>query len=49
MNVLDVDLDGRESKAQSHVQKGVGRELFSVFRKHVTSADKGAISIDWEE
>lgn len=49
MNVLNVDLPSRVSKAQGHRQKGVGRELFSVFRKHVTSADRGAISIDWDE
>jgi phosphogluconate dehydratase len=49
LNVINVDLESRSSEPQSHIQKGVGRELFSVFRKHVTSADKGAISIDWEE
>jgi phosphogluconate dehydratase len=49
MDVLDVDIKTRELQASLPIQKGVGRELFSVFRKHVTAADKGAISIDWDE
>ena len=49
LNVLDVHLQERKSEFLAPVQKGVGRELFSVFRKHVTAADVGAISIDWEE
>jgi phosphogluconate dehydratase len=49
LNVLDVNLEERESEFSPPLQKGVGRELFSVFRKHVTAADVGAISIDWEE
>lgn len=49
LNVLNVDLESRTPQSQFQYQKGVGRELFAVFRKHVTSADKGAISIDWDE
>lgn len=49
LNVLDVDLEERDSEFLPPLQKGVGRELFSVFRKHVSAADVGAISIDWEE
>ncbi|GAA6135757.1 phosphogluconate dehydratase [Oceaniserpentilla sp. 4NH20-0058] len=49
MNVLNVDWHERTPQYKNIKQKGVGRELFSVFRKHVTPADKGAISIDWDE
>lgn len=49
MNVLNVDWHERSAQIQIPKQQGVGRELFSVFRKHVTPADKGAISIDWDE
>ncbi len=49
MNVVNVNWYERTPQFTGHVQRGVGRELFSVFRKHVTSADTGAISIDWDE
>lgn len=49
LNVLNVNLESRNGEFKRQPQKGVGRELFSVFRKHVTAADVGAISIDWEE
>jgi phosphogluconate dehydratase len=49
LNVLNVNLESRNDEFKRQPQKGVGRELFSVFRKHVTAADVGAISIDWEE
>ncbi|NVK37349.1 MAG: phosphogluconate dehydratase [Gammaproteobacteria bacterium] len=49
MNVVNVNWYDRQPQFTGHVQRGVGRELFSVFRKHVTSADTGAISIDWDE
>jgi phosphogluconate dehydratase len=29
-------------------QVGLGRELFSIFRKNVSPADQGALSIDWD-
>jgi phosphogluconate dehydratase len=48
-NLRNVNLDTRDSEFKHPIQKGIGRELFSVFRKHVTAADVGAISIDWEE
>lgn len=31
------------------VNLGLGRELFSLFRANVTSADQGALSLDWVE
>lgn len=49
LGVDEYEFDLRESKHVVINQTGVGRELFSVFRKNVTSADEGAISIDWFE
>jgi len=49
MNVINVDWHEREPQFKATKQMGVGRELFSVFRKHVNAADQGAISIDWDE
>lgn len=45
----DSSLNARNKLAYKQNNHGVGRELFSVFRKNVTPADKGAISIDWLE
>lgn len=49
LNVLDVDLSSREVDYQKVKNIGVGRELFSVFRKQVTPANEGAMSINWDE
>jgi phosphogluconate dehydratase len=49
LNVLDVDLSSREVDYQKVKNIGVGREFFSVFRKQVTPANEGAMSIDWDE
>jgi len=47
MDIHEDEFDNRDVKQIVINQTGVGRELFSVFRKHVTPADQGAISIDW--
>ncbi len=49
VNVLNVDLDKREFKFEKSKNKGVGRELFSMFRTQVTPADEGAMSIAWDD
>jgi phosphogluconate dehydratase len=49
VNVLDLDLNTRTAQFIKHKNMGVGTELFSVFRTHVTPADEGAISINWDE
>lgn len=49
LNVEATELQNRPSAQVTNKQVGVGRELFSVFRKQVTPADQGAISIDWIE
>lgn len=49
LNIENVNLDQRESVYTSPNNMGVGREIFSLFRKNVTPADEGAISIDWLE
>ncbi len=49
VNVLDVDLDSRDCKFEMPKNKGVGRELFSMFRRQVTPADEGAMSIAWDD
>lgn len=50
LNVLAEDFAQRQAKPLPKISHfGLGRELFSVFRKHVTPADQGAISIDWQE
>lgn len=50
LEVLMPDFASREPRPvpkENHL--GMGRELFSVFRRHVSQADVGAISIDWTE
>jgi phosphogluconate dehydratase len=49
LNIKDVNLNDRESIYSAPNNMGVGREIFSLFRKNVTPADEGAISIDWLE
>ena len=49
LNVLGLDLTKRTAQFTKHKNMGIGRELFSVFRTHVTPADEGAISINWDE
>lgn len=50
LEVLASDFQQRTAKPLPKVtHTGMGRELFAVFRKHVTPADQGAISIDWQE
>lgn len=49
VNLLNVNLRNRPFVYNKPSQLGVGRELFSIFRNNVTSADCGAISIDWDE
>jgi len=49
VNVLGVNLDERDIKYTKVKNIGVGRELFSMFRNHVTPADEGAISISWDD
>jgi phosphogluconate dehydratase len=47
--VHGVDFSTREKIYSPVKQTGVGRELFSLFRNNVTPADKGAVSINWDE
>ncbi len=47
--VDDAAWQARQYQQPAPRQYGVGRELFSVFRRNVSPADKGAISIDWSE
>lgn len=47
ININAVDLDKRIIDYQAAKNSGVGRELFSMFRRQVTPADEGAMSIDW--
>ena len=49
VNVLGVNLDERDINYTKVKNIGVGRELFSMFRSHVTPADEGAISIGWDD
>ena len=49
VNVLNVNLEERSVDYQKAKNRGVGRELFSMFRNQVTPADEGAISIGWDE
>lgn len=49
VNVLDVDLNSRTLEFEMPKNKGVGRELFAMFRAQVTPADEGAMSIAWGE
>jgi phosphogluconate dehydratase len=49
VNILNVNLNERDINYKEASAKGVGREFFSMFRKQVTPADEGAISIGWEE
>ena len=49
LNILNVDLHSRQAEYQAVKNLGVGRELFSLFRKQVTPANEGAMSIDWDE
>ena len=49
VNIEGVDLAARDVDYEKPNNLGVGRELFSIFRKNVTPADEGAISIDWQE
>jgi phosphogluconate dehydratase len=50
LNVLESDFDQRPTPNNfiSSVDWGQGRELFKGFRERVTSAEEGALSIDWE-
>ena len=53
LNVLTEDFAQRNISAfapldVSSSTMGVGRELFTVFRRNAGSADEGAISIGWE-
>lgn len=47
--IHDVDFSKREKVYEPAHQMGVGRELFALFRNNVTPADKGAVSINWDE
>lgn len=48
LNVLAEDIDQREFNTPAiKTTFGLGRELFQVFRKNVSSAEQGAISIDF--
>ena len=49
LEVLNIDLNTRTAQFNKHKNMGVGSELFSIFRTHVTPADQGAISINWNE
>ncbi len=49
LKVLNIDLNTRTAQFDKHKNMGIGSELFSVFRTHVTPADQGAISINWDE
>lgn len=49
VNIENVDLSTRKAQFQIAKDLGIGRELFSVFRSHVTPADEGAMSINWQE
>jgi len=49
VNIENVDLNTRQVHFSVAKNLGVGRELFSVFRAHVTPADEGAMSINWQE
>jgi phosphogluconate dehydratase len=49
VNLLDVNLKERSVDYHKAKNRGVGRELFSMFRNQVTPADEGAISIGWDE
>jgi len=49
VDILEVNLDERTVVYDAHRNKGIGRELFSMFRRQVTPADEGAISIGWDE
>jgi len=48
LTLKNVELDSREAVISHHANYGVGRELFGVFRKQVTPADEGAMSVSWE-
>jgi phosphogluconate dehydratase len=49
VDILEVNLADRPVVYDAHSNKGIGRELFSMFRRQVTPADEGAISIGWDE
>lgn len=50
---LDVLADGFAQRPAKPLPKtthlGMGRELFEIFRRHVTPADQGAVSVLWSE
>jgi phosphogluconate dehydratase len=39
----------QESEKFNSISLGLGRELFSIFRNNTSSADQGALSLDWLE
>jgi phosphogluconate dehydratase len=41
------DSDDRQASQIEDSQKGLGRELFSIFRENTTPADQGALSLHW--
>jgi phosphogluconate dehydratase len=41
------DSDDRLASQIEDSQKGLGRELFSIFRENTTPADQGALSLHW--
>ncbi len=44
----DPDFANKNAAELAMSGMGLGRELFSIFRKNTTPADQGALSLDWE-